>query len=60
MYFRSRDLENETRFLTTFMSATSFRIWTLSAFLYISETTRTKPILRTGQKSACFDGYAAK
>ena len=27
-----------TRFLT---SATSFRIWTFSAFLYISETTRT-------------------
>ena len=30
-----------TRFLTTCISATSFRIWTFSAFLYISETTRT-------------------
>ena len=30
-----------TRFLTTCISATSFKIWTFSAFLYISETTRT-------------------
>ena len=30
-----------TRFLTTFLRATSFKIWTLSAFLNISETTRT-------------------
>ena len=28
---------NLTRFLTTCKSATSFRIWTFSAFLYISE-----------------------
>ena len=32
---------NLTRFLTTSISATLFRIWTFSAFLYISETTRT-------------------
>ena len=32
---------NLTRFLTTCISATSVRIWTFSAFLYISETTRT-------------------
>ena len=32
---------NLTRFLTTCISATSFRIWTFSSFLYISETTRT-------------------
>ena len=30
-----------TRFLTTCASATSFKICTFSAFLYISETTRT-------------------
>ena len=30
-----------TVFLTTCISATSFRIWTFSAFLYISKTTRT-------------------
>ena len=30
-----------TRFLTTCTSATSFKIWTISAFLFISETTRT-------------------
>ena len=30
-----------TRFLTTSISATSFKMWTFSAFLYISETTRT-------------------
>ena len=30
-----------TDFLTTCISATSFRIWTFSAFLYISKTTRT-------------------
>ena len=31
-----------TRFLTTCLSATSFKIWTFSAFLYISEMTGTK------------------
>ena len=47
-----------TRFLTTCLSATSFKIWTFSAFLYISETTRTNffkifsHILRTEEKSA--------
>ena len=47
------------RFLTTCISATSFKIWTfISAFLYISETTRTNffkifsHILRTDEKSA--------
>ena len=30
-----------TPFLTTCLSATSFQIWTLIAFLYISETTQT-------------------
>ena len=30
-----------TGFLTTCLSATSFKIWTFSAFLYIYETTRT-------------------
>ena len=30
-----------SRFLTTCISATSFKIWTFSAFLYISETTLT-------------------
>ena len=30
-----------TRFVTTCINATSFKIWTFSAFLYISETTRT-------------------
>ena len=30
-----------TRFLTTCLIATSFKIWTFSGFLYISETTRT-------------------
>ena len=30
-----------TRFLTTCKSATSFKIWTFRAFLYISETTGT-------------------
>ena len=30
-----------SRFLTTCISATSLKIWTFSAFLYISETTRT-------------------
>ena len=31
----------KTRFLTTCISATSFKIWTFSAFMYFSETTRT-------------------
>ena len=30
-----------TRFLSTCLSAASFKIWTFSAFLYIYETTRT-------------------
>ena len=30
-----------TRFLSTCISETSFKIWTFSAFLYIAETTRT-------------------
>ena len=30
-----------TLFLATYLSATSFKIWTFSAFLYIVETTRT-------------------
>ena len=30
-----------TRFFTTRISATSFKIWTFSAFLYLSETTLT-------------------
>ena len=37
-FFRSWKL---SLFLTTLISATSFKIWTFRAFLYISETTRT-------------------
>ena len=36
-----------TRFLTTSLNATSFKIWTFSAFLYISETTRTNFFLKS-------------
>ena len=41
--------EKLTRFLTTCLSATSFKIWSFSAFLYISAEMKIK---RTGQKSA--------
>ena len=34
-----------SRFLTTCISATSFKIWTFSAFLSISEMTRTNLFL---------------
>ena len=42
MYFRSCDLKNLPFFSPPVVeSATSLKIWTFSAFLYISETTRT-------------------
>ena len=37
-FLRSKNL---TRFLNTCIRATTFKIWTFSTFLYISETTRT-------------------
>ena len=39
LYFLSCDLENQPIFSLACLSATSFKIWILSAFFYISETT---------------------